>query len=169
MTAAERWAALTMEQKSEIYRKRKIYYEATRDIRRAEKMRSHNKLKETPEYMETRRIYANKQRTLKGRKLEISNPEVKRRYKKSAKGRISTSRYEVVRRTGLKQATPAWANMTDIGDVYMEASCMQMQVDHIVPLVSKLVCGLHVWDNLQLMHALDNAQKGNRHWPDMPA
>ena len=41
-------------------------------------------------------------------------------------------------------------------------------VDHIVPLQSPLVCGLHVHDNLRVILAVDNASKANRHWPDMP-
>ena len=168
-TAAERWAALTADQKAEIYKKRKEYYAATRDSRRAEKMRSHNKLKEVSGYMEARRLYTNERRVLNGRKPEKSNPEVKRRYKQTAKGKASLSKYEVARRTGLKQATPIWVDMVAIADVYMEASYMQMEVDHIVPLRNSLVCGLHTWDNLQLMKPVENNRKGNRHWPDMPA
>jgi len=168
-TAAERWAALTAEQKIEIYKKRKVYYAKTKEARLAERKRSYNKLKETPGYMEARREYTNNRRAIFGRGPEPSNPEVKRRYKRTAKGRASSSKYEVARRTGIKQATPIWADLNVIGDVYMEAAYMQMQVDHIVPLRSNLVCGLHVWDNLQIMDAIKNNQKNNRHWPDMPA
>ena len=65
------------------------------------------------------------------------------------------------------QATPSWADLPAIKDVYLEAAYMQMTVDHIVPLRNKLVCGLHVWDNLQLLTKSKNSSKGNRHWPDM--
>lgn len=65
-------------------------------------------------------------------------------------------------------AIPAWADKQDIEDVYKEARYMGMVVDRIVPLRSKLVCGLHVWDNLQILSREYNNQKGNRFWPDMP-
>jgi hypothetical protein len=42
------------------------------------------------------------------------------------------------------------------------------QVDHIVPLVSKRVCGLHVAANFAVIPATHNQSKGNRHWPQMP-
>lgn len=67
-----------------------------------------------------------------------------------------------------KQAVPKWADLNVIKEVYIEAKYMQMHVDHIVPLLSPLVCGLHVWDNLQLLDARTNISKGNRVWPDMP-
>lgn len=41
-------------------------------------------------------------------------------------------------------------------------------VDHVVPLRSKLVCGLHNEFNFQVITADANNRKGNRYWPDMP-
>ena len=59
------------------------------------------------------------------------------------------------------RATPLWADLDAIKDVYLEAQYQQMHVDHTVPLKGKNVCGLHVWDNLQLLTEKENCRKGN--------
>jgi len=41
-------------------------------------------------------------------------------------------------------------------------------VDHVVPLVSDIVCGLHNEFNLRVIPASTNRSKGNRFWPNMP-
>ena len=71
------------------------------------------------------------------------------------------------------QATPAWADLEAIKGIYLLASLNRegghdLHVDHIVPLQSDIVCGLHCEANLQLMPAKDNISKGNRRWPAMP-
>lgn len=76
------------------------------------------------------------------------------------------------RRASKLQATPAWANSEHIESLYLIASINReagydLHVDHIVPLQSDLVCGLHCEVNLQLLPAINNISKGNRHWPDM--
>jgi hypothetical protein len=66
------------------------------------------------------------------------------------------------------RALPRWSELDKIALVYRKARQLRMEVDHIVPLQHELVCGLHVWHNLQLLHESENARKKNRHWPDMP-
>lgn len=72
------------------------------------------------------------------------------------------------------QATPAWANLFFAREAYALAKLREKvcggkwHVDHIVPLRSKVVCGLHVETNLRVIPATANISKGNRHWPDMP-
>ena len=71
-------------------------------------------------------------------------------------------------------AIPAWANKFFIEEAYHLAKLREKMcggvwhVDHIVPLKSKVVCGLHVEHNLRVIPGTDNIKKGNRYWPDMP-
>lgn len=72
------------------------------------------------------------------------------------------------------QATPSWVEEFLIEEAYDLAQRrskvfgFDWHVDHIVPLKSSLVCGLHVHNNLQVIPGKENASKNNRHWPDMP-
>jgi hypothetical protein len=71
------------------------------------------------------------------------------------------------RRAGLLKATPAWADKSAISYVYHAAQVLEKEygtkweVDHVVPLSSDVVCGLHTADNLQLLSRTDNARKSN--------
>lgn len=78
------------------------------------------------------------------------------------------------RRAAQLSATPGWTNHVAVGEFYALAAIktrltgVAYAVDHIVPLRSALVCGLHTQDNLAVILDCENARKGNRVWPDMP-
>lgn len=71
-------------------------------------------------------------------------------------------------------AVPKWANEFFMDEAYRlsalrtKVTGIKWEVDHIVPLQSKLVCGLHCEQNIQVIPALLNKKKSNVHWPDMP-
>jgi hypothetical protein len=64
------------------------------------------------------------------------------------------------RRAAKILATPIWADMSKIKEIYL--LCPEgMHVDHMIPLNNPLVCGLHVHNNLQYLTAQENLQKSN--------
>jgi hypothetical protein len=72
-------------------------------------------------------------------------------------------------------AMPAWADEFLIQQFYdrctkrnkLLTNGVRWHVDHIVPLQSTLVCGLHTHHNLRVVRVASNLSKGNRYWPDM--
>lgn len=66
------------------------------------------------------------------------------------------------------KAIPLWFEKDLVAKVYKKAKEWGFEVDHIVPLNSEIVCGLHCWANLQLLNTSLNSSKKNRYWPDMP-
>jgi hypothetical protein len=59
-----------------------------------------------------------------------------------------------------RKQMPLWANETKIKDIYLKRP-IGYHVDHIIPLQGKLVCGLHVENNLQYLPAKENMAKHN--------
>lgn len=71
------------------------------------------------------------------------------------------------RRCSAREATPKWAETKAIRFLYEQARDLGLTVDHIVPLISDRVCGLHCMSNLLLTTKSKNSAKGNRFWPHM--
>ncbi len=67
-----------------------------------------------------------------------------------------------------QRSTPHWADLAAIRVIYekrdelSERFGIQLQVDHVIPINSPTVCGLHVPANLQLLEKSLNSAKGNR-------
>lgn len=93
-------------------------------------------------------------------------------------GRLRTARHkkkyphknaanQMKRKAAKLRATPAWADLHLIELEYeLAAWCTKVigtpyHVDHIIPLQGKLVCGLHVQNNLQVIPAEVNVSKNN--------
>lgn len=74
----------------------------------------------------------------------------------------------IKRRELTRKAMPAWADQKQIESMYEKAreltltTGVQHEVDHIVPLNGKRVCGLHVHNNLQILTKEQNRKKFNR-------
>jgi hypothetical protein len=103
-------------------------------------------------------------------KLDIvayqSRPEVKAQRAKRQKAREAQKR----------NAEYRWN--PELHDLVMEEAYLLAQlrkiatgvvhhVDHIVPLQGRMVCGLHVWNNVRVIPMLDNISKGNKLQEDL--
>jgi len=78
-------------------------------------------------------------------------------------------------RASLLQRTPRWLTETDLGAIDFIYALAQIKtletgvshhVDHILPLRGKLVSGLHVLSNLQILSAQENQSKSNKWVPE---
>lgn len=113
-----------------------------------------------------------KERAKQQRRL-AENPEgvraSKRRWKQANPDRVTA--YENKRRAAKMQATPPWlalAQRAEIDGIYLFSATLQRlsgvgyHVDHVVPLIGRNVCGLHVPWNLRAIPASENYAKANR-------
>lgn len=90
----------------------------------------------------------------------------KYRYKKNNKARYA--QYESIRRAKQLSAIPTWYDVSECEKIYKmrdeitQKTGVPHDVDHIYPLNSDWVCGLHVLENLRIIPSKDNQIKGNR-------
>ena len=78
------------------------------------------------------------------------------------KARERSRRYELSK----IRAVPPWLTKEHrdaMAAIYNRAIVLGYEVDHIVPLQGRNVCGLHVPWNLQLLTPTANCEKSNKH------
>lgn len=69
--------------------------------------------------------------------------------------------YLASRKSRVKLATPKWANLKQLREIYF--NCPEgYHVDHIIPLNGTNVSGLHIPGNLQYLPAIENLRKSNK-------
>jgi hypothetical protein len=89
-----------------------------------------------------------------------------RKWATNNKGRRNAS--VKARQHAKRRAMPAWVDRESLVVFYVEADRLSREtgipheVDHIVPLQSEVVCGLHVPANLQVIPRFTNRSKRNR-------
>jgi hypothetical protein len=134
-----------------------------------ESVRAARKLRFSKLLDEVREAYNAKARIRYHQKKEW-NANRKRVYKSATKHLTNASASK--RRAALLQRIPIWQTEFDelkIKCIYSVAAMLSKvnnepwTVDHIIPLQGKIVSGLHVPSNLQLMRARENEAKRNKY------
>ena len=107
------------------------------------------------------------------RAWRAANPRLKsaetKRWRLKNPARVRANKAQ--RRAAQLQRTVSWSNKKLIEQVYKQAKELTIEtgesyhVDHIIPLQGKLVSGLHVETNLQILLAHDNISKSNKFQP----
>lgn len=117
--------------------------------------------------------------------LEKSRAYNKKKYNENHDGALATAKkYRQANPDKINEAsmryyakksgsTPLWGNKFFLQEAYALARLrgkftgLKWHVDHIVPIRSKIVCGLHAHTNVQVIPATINQRKQNKFWPDM--
>lgn len=108
---------------------------------------------------------ANRNKESRKRHLAKRKSEVRRWYRRN---KHKNAAKQAARRAYLLQATPKWADLKAIESIYAESRRLSRktrkrhEVDHIIPLRGKNVCGLHVENNLQILTKKENRIKSNK-------
>ena len=149
-----------------------IKYFLSHSVEIIQKQRKFRKENPDSRKEETRKYYTKNKTKIctKAREWAVDNKEKMKRIHKRWRSKnpdklaIAHNRYLSVR----NRAIPAWAETELIKKVYLMRDILNelwntnFHVDHIIPLQGKNVCGLHCWNNLQLLDAKLNSSKGNR-------
>jgi len=112
--------------------------------------------------------YIKNEETIVKRKKQwyIENPRYNKQYRECNPSKISLLIRQYLQ--SKKCATPRWYESELIKRIYLKRNELSklwnivLHVDHIIPLQGKNVCGLHCWDNLQLLEASLNSRKSNK-------
>lgn len=152
-----------LKNKEVLLEKNKAWVKANKDkVRLAKKERSQN-------ITEEQRSKYNLRARVRYQENIVHVTERKKAYKTSNKHIVNAS--SAKRRACELKRTPTWLTDFDklkIKCIYSIAAMLTREnkepwhVDHILPLQGKIVSGLHVPSNLQVLRGVENCSKGNK-------
>lgn len=125
--------------------------------------RTFNVIKETEAYKEMHKVHSAAYRVRHPGRASQS----KREY------RLRNPHVDSSSRLARRRAVPTWMDKEGVKAMYLKrdeltaATGIKHHVDHIVPIQSDLVCGLHWEGNMEVIPAIANIVKSNKVWPDM--
>lgn len=145
-----------------------VCVECNRIYKKAERKRNPEHVRQRKRAWDSR----NKERVASSRKeRETEADRIKNRERAAAHYWANKAEYfarSIKRQARVKRATPAWADHEKIKTKYKEQQTMSRltgvphDVDHVIPLQSDVVCGLHVESNLRVILSRDNRIKSNK-------
>lgn len=127
-----------------------------KNLEKARMQNSANQKKNRAKANERNRRYA------KANKELLRNKNAKWAKENPGKAVAKAARY----RAQKLKATPLWVDFEKVNNAYdlaaeYRAKGINAEVDHIIPLQGKNVCGLHVQGNFQITNLLHNRAKSN--------
>jgi hypothetical protein len=162
-----------LKNKEKLLKKAKAYREANKEsISEYKKQWAKDNKDKIKHYNEKYRKTHKKTIQKRHKKWVENNKKANRKHKvkweKKNPGKVAAKASR--RRAREKRAIPSW--LTDehkeqIEKYYIASKDLrwedEMEVDHIIPLQGRGVCGLHVPWNLQLLTKIENRSKGNKY------
>lgn len=119
------------------------------------------------EYQRNNKASSNEKKTKWAKKNKDKVRKAQKDY--HSKNPYKKAQWEAKRRSKKLESTPNWAELEKIEVLYQKAKWLSKltglvyHVDHIVPLQGENVCGLHCWNNLQILESSINFSKGNKY------
>lgn len=137
-------------------------------LKNPEKVKSYKRKWEETNY-EKHREGASRRNKRYNAKTAGKRSEILKRWRKDSNG--AAHAHTIARRARRVSATPEWDNeLTEFVTRKAAELCVlrekttkiKWHVDHMIPLQARNACGLHVWNNLQVIPAKMNVEKNNK-------
>jgi hypothetical protein len=147
------------------------YYENNKEAVKLRVAEYRKENKETVKACNIRWCGANKDKTnIAATQWRLRNPTHGAQWRKNNPDKVANNVSD--RKFKLERATPLWSEAEEIKLVYLKRDEYKklygilFEVDHIIPIDSDYVCGLHVLANLQLLDKPLNSGKRNKFQTD---